>query len=67
MEQIVVTDFVLLKRTSKIIADHLSKIVAKCLADNGLHITPNEIVNALEMNTEPIVSISTPSLSSSSD
>eukprot|EP00347_Sterkiella_histriomuscorum_P013568 403364218 len=61
--KIEIVEIHLSQRTSKIIPDHLSKIISKSLHLQGENITASKIIRAIESNEEPLQSLSTKSLS----
>ncbi|CDW79532.1 UNKNOWN [Stylonychia lemnae] len=63
-QELIITELIIQKRTSKLFPDHLSKIISKWLQLNNQYITASEIVQSIENNQEPLFSISTKSISS---
>ena len=61
--KLVIGDFVVKKRSIKVYPDHLSKLMSRFLIANGLMITAEDIITAIEDNVEPLKSVSTKSMS----
>jgi hypothetical protein len=52
LSSLVISDFRIKKRSTKIFPDHLSKVIFKCLQANGLNLSPSDFISAIEVNSD---------------